>query len=361
MEQKKRILIVDDDEHVRKLLETLLKSIGHQTESASDGIEALALLNLDIDLVLLDIYMEGMDGFDVARRIRQNEVVNNDIPIIMMTASGNNEDRIRSVQAGADDFISKPLDLTEVQVRLEAHLQKKSALDALKDHQNHLEEEVEKKTEALRASVKNLANAHRSTQQAYIATIAHLAVVAEFKDEDTAAHIGRVSAYCGMLADGLNLSPREKEILVTVSPMHDVGKVGIPESILLKPGKLDDNEMEIMREHTTIGARILSGSSSELIQGGEIIAFTHHEKWDGGGYPRGLKGSQIHQWGRICAVADVFDALTSVRPYKIAFSNEKAFEIIEEGVGTHFDPEVAEVFLSSKENALMIQKRFEDI
>ncbi|MBT3350067.1 MAG: response regulator [Nitrospinaceae bacterium] len=359
MDRKKRILIVDDDEHIRKLLETLLKSIGHLVEVASDGIEAIALMNLDIDLVLLDIYMEGMDGFDVARKIRQNETINNDIPIIMMTASGNHEDRIRAVQAGADDFISKPLDLTEIQVRLEAHLLKKYALDALKEHQNHLEEEVEHKTEALRASVKELANAHRGTQQAYIETISHLAVVAEFKDVDTASHIGRVSAYCSLLADGLKLTPREKEIFVTVSPMHDVGKIGIPEHILLKPGKLDDKEMEIMKEHVNIGGRILNGSSSSLIQGGEIVALTHHEKWDGSGYPKGLKGNEIHQWGRICAVADVFDALTSVRPYKIAFSSEKAFEIIGENMGSHFDPEIAEVFLNNKENVLKIQKKFE--
>jgi putative two-component system response regulator len=355
MDKPKRILIVDDEELNRELLEDLIASFGHEPEMARDGIEALAMMKLDIDLVLLDVMMPGMDGFEVAKRIREN-VDYSDLPIIMVTALTSKEDRLRAVEAGANDFITKPVDKTELKVRTASLLKMKEAQDAIKRHKAELEKKVEQRTAELRLALQDMAEAQRKTHQAHLETIQRLAIAAEYKDEDTAAHINRMSNYCAIIARGLHLSPGEQEIILHASPMHDVGKIGIADAILLKPDKLHEDEWDIIKQHSTIGYRILSGSSSELLQVGEIIALSHHEKWDGSGYPKGLVGKDIHLFGRICAVADVFDALTSKRPYKKAFSNEKAYEILRESRGTHFDPKVLDVFFEHLDEVVAIQK-----
>jgi putative two-component system response regulator len=355
MPPSKRILIVDDEEQNRELLEALLDSLGHASEKARDGFEALAKLKLSIDLVLLDVMMPGMDGFEVARRIREDPVDGN-VPIIMVTALEGKESRLRAVEVGANDFISKPIDLTELKVRTASMLKMKEAQDAVNEHQAKLEEMVEQRTAALRKALEDMAEARRKTQEAHLDTIRRLSIAAEYKDEDTAVHIHRMSKYSALLAKGLNLPPSETEIILHASPLHDIGKIGIADSILLKPGKLNDAEWKIMKAHTTIGGRILSGSASKLLQAGEIIACSHHEKWDGSGYPKGLAGETIPIWGRICGVTDVFDALTSNRPYKQAFSNEKALDIMQKGRGRHFDPKVLDVFLECWDDLLAIQK-----
>ncbi len=355
MDKPKRILIVDDEELNRELLEDLIASFGHEPEMARDGIEALAMMKLDIDLVLLDVMMPGMDGFEVAKRIREN-VDFSDLPIIMVTALTSKEDRLRAVEAGANDFITKPIDKTELKVRTASLLKMKEAQDAIKRYKAELEKKVEQRTAELRLALQDTAEAQRKTHQAHLETIQRLAIAAEYKDEDTAAHIHRMSNYCAIIARGLHLSPSEQEIILHASPMHDVGKIGIADAILLKPDKLYEDEWDIIKQHSTIGYRILSGSSSELLQVGEIIALSHHEKWDGSGYPKGLVGENIHLFGRICAVADVFDALTSTRPYKKAFSNEKAYEILRESRGTHFDPKVLDVFFERLDEVVSIQK-----
>jgi putative two-component system response regulator len=355
MDKPKRILIVDDEELNRELLEDLIASFGHEPEMAGDGSEALAMMKLDIDLVLLDVMMPGMDGFEVAKRIREN-VDYSDLPIIMVTALTSKEDRLRAVEAGANDFIAKPVDKTELKVRTASLLKMKEAQDAIKRHKAELEKKVEQRTAELRLALQDMAEAQRKTHQAHLETIQRLAIAAEYKDEDTAAHINRMSNYCAIIARGLHLPPGEQEIILHASPMHDVGKIGIADAILLKPDKLYEDEWDIIKQHSTIGYRILSGSSSELLQVGEIIALSHHEKWDGSGYPKGLVGEDIHLFGRICAVADVFDALTSKRPYKKAFSNEKAYEILRESRGTHFDPKVLDVFFEHLDEVVAIQK-----
>jgi len=359
MDRAKRILIVDDEAPNRDLLEALLESLGHKSEKACYGIEALAKMKLDIDLVLLDVMMPGMDGFEVARRIREDPV-NGDVPIIMVTSLTEKKDRLRAVEVGANDFISKPIDKTELKVRMTSLLNMKEAQDAIKEYSAKLEEMVTKRTADLRKALEDMAEAQRRTKEAHLDTIRRLAIAAEYKDEDTAAHIHRMSKYSALIAQGLNLPPGEVEVIRHASPMHDVGKIGIADSILLKPGKLDEDQWKVMKEHAIIGSRILDGSSSSVVQAGEVIARSHHEKWDGSGYPQGLSGEDIPLWGRICAVADVFDALTSNRPYKKAFSNKKALEIMREGRGTHFDPRALDVFFEGLDQVFAIQAEYRE-
>ncbi len=353
----KRILIVDDQSVIRDLLKTVLESYGHTVESAEDGYEALAKIKLDIDLVLLDVEMPKMDGFEVARRLRADPD-GRDIPICMVTGNTSQEDRLRAVKAGANDFVAKPVDETELHVRTNSLLERKEAQDAVKRQKEDLERQVEKRTADLRKALDNMASAQRLTNEAHLDTITRLVLAAEYKDVDTAQHIQRVSHIGELLGLRLILPPHEIELLRIAIPMHDVGKLGIPDHILLKPGKLDDAEFGVMKQHTEIGGRILNGSPSELLQAGETIALAHHEKWDGTGYPNGLKGNDIPLWGRICAVADVFDALTSERPYKKAFDVDRAFGIIKEGRGTHFDPELVDIFSDNFNQVVEITKRF---
>lgn len=359
MEHQKRILIVDDEELNRELLEDLIESFGHETETACDGIEALAKLKLDIDLVLMDVMMPGIDGFEVTRRIKEDHKTS-DIPVVMVTALTSKEDRLRAVEVGANDFITKPIDKTELRVRTASLLKMKEAQDAVKSYQAELEKKVEQRTEDLRQALAEMAESQRKTYKAHLDTIHRLSIAAEYKDEDTAAHIHRMSNYCAIIARGLHLSPGEVELILYASPMHDVGKIGTPDAVLLKPGKLNDDEWLIMKQHATVGSSILSNSESELLQAGEIIAKSHQEKWDGSGYPNGLVGEEIPLYGRICAVADVFDALKSKRPYKNAFSNEKTLEIMKEGREKHFDPRILDIFLEHFDKIIAIQKKFND-
>lgn len=235
----------------------------------------------------------------------------------------------------------------------------KRRASVLKRQNTRLEERVLRRTLELQTALHEVLEAKHQLLLAHKDTIHRLAVASEYKDQDTADHLHRMSRYVRVIAEGLGLPEREVEVLCDASPMHDVGKIGIPETILFKPGPLDTREWEVMKRHSTIGARILAGSPSVLLQAGEVIARTHHEKWDGSGYPSGLSGDRIPLWGRICAVADVFDALTTKRPYKDAFSNQKAFALLEEGMGKHFDPVLVDVFLEQQERILLIQQEFQ--
>jgi len=357
MNKPKRILIVDDVEHNRELLESILASLGHEPETAEDGVEALAKLKLDIDLVLLDVQMPGMDGFEVARRIRQDPDVS-DIPIIMVTALTSKEDHLRAVEAGANDYITKPIDKTEVRVRTASLLKMKDAQDAVKQYQAELEKKVAQRTADLRKALDGMVEAQRRTKEAHLDTIHRLAVAAELKDPTTADHIRRMSRYCGLLAKAINLAPGEVEFIIYASPMHDVGKIGTPDAILLKPAKLDDQERKVMKQHAILGGDMLSDSPSELLKAGGVIALSHHEKWDGSGYPQGLSGEGIPLSGRICAIADVFDALTSKRPYKKIISNEKSKEIMKEERGKHFAPELLDLFFDNFAEVISIQEKY---
>ena len=349
--QPQRVLVVDDEEPNRDLLKQMIGVFGHEAELAKDGFEALAKLHMNIDLVLLDVVMPGMDGFEVARRIRSTSQTW-DVPIIMVTARSGKEDRLQAVEAGANDFIAKPFDMTELKVRTASLLKMKEHQDAIKRHQVELEDTVQRRTADLRRALEEMSAAQKRTHEAYLDTIYRLALVAEYKDQYTGCHIARMSRICAILAGGLKLPPEEVEIIRAASPMHDVGKIGIPDAILLKPGRLTPEEWEVMKQHTSIGARILSGSNSEVMRAGEIIALSHHEKWDGSGYPHGWVGEEIPLWGRICAVADAYDAITSERPYKKALSHERALQIMVEVRGSHFDPKLLDLFMDNLEEIL---------
>lgn len=351
MEKKHRVLIVDDVEANRIALSQILKSLGHETEVACDGFEALSKLKEDIDLVLLDVMMPGMDGYETTRLIRRNKDLS-DIPIIIVTNLVSKADRLRAVEAGANDFIGKPVDRIELRVRMASLLKMKEALDTIKRHKALLEETVLQRTKALREALHDMTLAQQEAQEAHLETVRRLAMAAEYRDDDTGAHIMRVTFYTSLIVRTVKMPGDEAEIVQYASAMHDMGKIAIPDGILLKPGKLNEDEWSIMRKHPLIGARILSGSQSKLLKAAEIIASSHHEKWDGSGYPNGLAGDDIPIYGRICAVSDVFDALTSERPYKLPFEASKAFRILREGSGKHFDPDIVNAFLLNTDKIL---------
>ncbi|MEW6350660.1 MAG: HD domain-containing phosphohydrolase [Thermodesulfobacteriota bacterium] len=359
MQQPRRILVVDDEEPNRELLEALLASLGYRTQMARDGAEALAKLDRGVDLVLLDVMMPDVDGFEVMRRIRAHEQYG-DVPVVMVTALTSREDRLRAVVAGANDFVTKPIDRVELQVRVASLLRMKDAQDQVKRHKDELEVLVQNRTAALRKALSKMAEARRRTHEAHLDTIYRLAIAAECKDGDTGAHILRVRRFTALLAGELQLPEEEVEMVSHAAAMHDVGKIGIPDSILRKPGSLDPEEWHVMKRHTTIGGQILSGSSSELLRMGEIIAVSHHEKWDGSGYPHGLKGDRIPLWGRMCAVADVFDALVSDRVYRKRLTNEEAFQILRQNRGTHLDPELVGLFLDHEDEVNTIRQEHSD-
>ena len=356
---RRRVLVIDDDAGIRSITQMLVEGLGHDVEAARDGIEGLAKLHLGVDLVLLDVVMPGLDGFDVCRRIRQDPA-GRDVPVIMVTTLETREHRLHAVEAGANDFIAKPVDETELRVRTTSLLKLKAAQDELRRYQTHLETMCEERTASLRKALEHMAEAQRTAYQAQLETVERLAILAEYKDKVTGRHIQRMSEYSAILARGLNLPPSEVELILHASRMHDVGKIAVPESILKKPAALDPQEWTVMRQHSAIGSRILENSSSQILQAGRIIALHHHERWDGSGYPTGLSGGDIPLWGRICAVADVFDAVTSERPYKPAFPNEEALQLLRDGKGKHFDPRVVDVFFECLEDILAIQAKFRD-
>lgn len=353
----RRVLVVDDDPDSRRALEHALHSFGHEVEVARDGLEALAKLKLDIDLVILDAAMPNMDGFEVAQRIRADPDCL-DLPIIMVTGLDSKADRLRAVEVGVNDFISKPFEIPELQLRSAWLLKLKEAHDAIKRHHTELERIVDRRTAALREALEEAAEAQRETYAAHLDTIRRLVIAAEYKDRDTAAHIERIGRLSALLARGLNLSPGRVELIRYAAPMHDVGKIGVPDSVLLKPGKLDEDEWELMKQHTTIGGRILHGSPSELLRLGEMIALSHHERWDGSGYPKGTARDDIPLEGRICAVADVFDALTSDRHYRDALPNDTVYAMMEAQSERHFDPDVLEAFFRERSDVEAIQQEY---
>ncbi len=355
----KRILVVDDDRLNRRVLTGMLGGLGHEVVQATSGQEALSLLDESIDLVLTDVMMPGLDGFATTRAIRQTPGYA-ELPIIIVTTLDSRQDRLKAVEAGANDFIAKPMDLMEVRVRTASLLRMKESRDALHRYQADLEEMVRVRTRALEVAMENLREQQQSTTAAYLEAIHCLSSAAEYKDEETAAHIVRIGRMSETMALLLGLPAEEAQLLRNAAPMHDVGKIGVPDAILLKPGKLTDEEWVVMRQHAEIGARILAQANSELMQAGAIIARSHHEKWNGSGYPAGLAGTDIPLYGRICAVVDVFDALTSRRPYKEPFSIEKAQEIMREGRGSHFDPDLLDLFLDNISAFVAIKEELHD-
>ncbi len=353
MIKKSLILVADDQPQNIELLEAFLAPQGYKIIKATNGPEALEkLAGNPIDLILLDVMMPGMDGFEVTCKIREDYSYRL-IPIILVTALREAEDRVKGIEAGCDDFISKPLDKTEILARVSSLLKVKAYNELSRNYRDELRSEVTQKTEELK-------HAFEQIKAASLDTIYRLSIACEYRDENTGSHIHRMSGYCAAIARKMGLDEHTIETILYAAPMHDLGKVGIPDEILLKPAKLDMAEWEIMKQHSVIGAEILKSSGAEFIKVGATIALSHHEKWDGSGYPNHLKGVEIPIAGRITAIADVFDALTSKRPYKEAFSVEESLVIIKKGRGRQFDPDVVDAFFAIHDEILAVKKQYAD-
>lgn len=267
------------------MLDRVLTSFGYRTEMARSGEEALLKLRRRVDLVIRDARMPGMNGFELTRRIRRDPRYF-DLPVVMVTGLDGRDDRLNAVQARVNDFVSKPFDVTELRLRSGWLLRMKDATDALKRPRAVLEQAVEERTAELCAALHDTVVVQQGTVEAHLDTIRRLVLAAEYKDRATAGHIERIGRFCELIAQGLGLEPHRVRVTRHASIMHDVGKLGIPDAILLKAGRLTDAEWEVMKQHIIRGARMLHGSPSEFLQLGEVIALTHHERWNGGGYPQ---------------------------------------------------------------------------
>ncbi|WP_338847856.1 two-component system response regulator [Massilia sp. W12] len=348
------ILIVDDVPENIDLLREVLEG-NYRTKIAINGERALkiAFSETRLDLILLDIMMPGMSGYEVCMALKANPATR-DIPVIFVTAMSEVDDEAKGLEMGAVDYITKPISPPIVQARIKTQLAAKRVNDFLRDQNKFLEHEIEKRTREIQA-----------LQDVTIHTIASLA---ETRDSDTGNHIRRTSNYVKALAHKLRLHPRfgyfldDKtiELLYKSAPLHDIGKVGIPDRILLKPGRFEPHEFEIMKTHTTLGRDAISAAERDLgmevdfLKYAKEIAYSHQEKWDGSGYPQGLRGDAIPISARLMAVADVYDALISRRVYKEGMSHAQAAAIIAEGRGKHFDPDIVDAFME-------IQQEFQDI
>jgi putative two-component system response regulator len=322
-----KILIVDDEKANIRFLEVILDRAGYtNVHSASDARQTLPLFrDIHPDIVLLDLTMPYLDGFAVMQLL-QPLMLHDAVPILMLTADVSTASKHRALKEGAKDFLTKPLDEIEVLLRINNLLE--SRLYGVL-----LEEKVLERTQDL--------------ELAQLETLERLALAGEFRDDDTGLHTRRVGRTAGRIAQALGLASLQVDLILRAAPLHDVGKIGIVDAILLKPGKLTQQEFDIMQQHTVIGGRMLSGSSSPWLQLAEEIALTHHERWDGTGYPSRLECEDIPISGRIVAVADVFDALAHERPYKKAWPPAEALAEIQRHSGLQFDPTVVEAFLAS--------------
>jgi putative two-component system response regulator len=329
-----RVLIVDDQPVNVRVLVRMLEGEGYSNlESTTDPRDVLDLFkSFRPDLILLDLLMPHLDGVAVMGLLEPHIPQSSYLPILVLTADTTPEAMRRALSAGAQDFLTKPFDRTEVLLRIRNLLETRLLYRELEDLNEGLEEKVATRT--------------RELQDARNETLERLALAAERRDDDTGEHIRRVGTLSALVAQALELPGAEVELIGRAAPLHDVGKIGIPDGILLKPGKFTPEEFEQMKTHSMIGAHILGGSSVPVLQTAEEIALSHHERWDGTGYPRALRGDAIPFSGRIVAIADVFDALTHERPYKEAWPIEKAVAEITGQSGKHFDPQIVEAFLT---------------
>lgn len=340
-EQEKPLLLVADDtpENI-DVLAGMLKN-DYQIRIATNGTIALKLaqLNPKPDLILLDIMMPDIDGYEVCRRLKEDHETKN-IPVIFVTARITTEDEIKGFELGAVDYITKPIIPTVAKRRIQTQLQ-------LSNQKRELYRQVQEQTKEINQSKLDL--------------LERLGRAAEYKDNETGFHVKRMAHYAYHLAIACGMTEQEADILREATPMHDLGKIGIPDGILLKKGKLDEEEWAVMRTHVEIGVEILGDcSGSELMLLAKTVAQTHHEKWDGSGYPNGLVGKDIPLVGRICAIADVFDALTSERPYKRAWSLDEAFAYLEQQRERHFDPALVDLFLTLKPQIIEVMQAYRE-
>jgi putative two-component system response regulator len=341
------ILLVDDEPANVKLLERSLQTFGYRDlHSTTDPRTVLDLFEKHgFDLIILDLNMPYMDGFEVMRQLQA--LGRDDLPpILILTAQHDQEHRVRALRGGAHDYVTKPFAVDELLARVRNLLQVQLYHKSMRGRNQWLEERVRERTQEL--------------YDTRLQIVRRLGRAAEFRDNETGLHIVRMSKISVVLGEAAGMCSGDCELLLNASPMHDIGKIGIPDQILLKPGKLEPHEWDVMKTHTTIGAEILSGDESELLSMARIIALSHHEKWDGSGYPDGLRGEQIPLVARVVALADVFDALTSVRPYKKAWTQEAALEYIDGNRGRHFDPRVVDLFRARLNDIRDIMDQYAD-
>jgi putative two-component system response regulator len=359
-----RIMIVDDEPLNIAVVQGYLEMDGYTNILSTDHApQALPQIGMHMpDVVLLDIQMPHIDGLEILAAIRGDAMLSQ-MPVVILTASSDDETKIRALRAGATDLLCKPVHREELLARLGNVLQVKAWQDHMRGYSEALEEAVRRRTNELEAS--------------RLDVIHCLARAAEFRDDDTGQHIVRVGRYARIIGEQLGMTPSMLDILEPAAQLHDVGKIGISDNILLKPGKLSEEEFDfmqrhcnfgkkivdclpdrenrILKSHTELGSRIMDVGTSPILAMAKRIALTHHEKWDGSGYPLKLAGVDIPLEGRITAVADVFDALSSKRPYKPAFPLEKCFSILEEGRGKHFDPSVLDAFMTRRDDIIEVQ------
>ncbi|MFC4601279.1 HD domain-containing phosphohydrolase [Cohnella hongkongensis] len=329
-----KILIVDDQEYNISLLERILTRAGfRRIYSTPDPLEVTRMLaEVEPDIVLLDLHMPGLDGLEVLKRIREQTGEEQYLPVLMLTADTTPEVKQQGLQAGVNDFLTKPYDRVEVVLRIRNLLKTRELHLQLQHHNRTLEEKVQERT--------------RELNEAKLEMLRLLGRAAEYRDDMTGQHTQRVGELSALIAERLGLPEQEVDIIRKAAPLHDIGKIGIPDEILLKPGRFEPHEFERMKTHTTIGALILGGSYFNILQLAGVIAMFHHEKWDGTGYPNGLAGEEIPIEARIVALADFYDALTHERPYKRAWTPEETLEEIVRQRGAHFDPQVVDAFES---------------
>lgn len=333
------VLIVDDTPANIAVLKSALES-EYEIKVATSAAKAIKIAKtMTVDLILMDVMMPEMNGFEACRNLKADPMTSS-IPVIFITARTDLEDESEGFASGGVDYITKPIRAPLVRARVKTHL-------ALHDQNRALEEKVRERTAEL--------------YQTRLEILDRLGRAAEFKDNETGMHVKRIAHYCRIIANGLGMPENEAELLFNVAPMHDIGKIGIPDNILLKPGRLDPEERVVMQTHCEIGRKIIGNHDSDLLKASSMVARWHHEKWDGTGYPEKLKGEEIPLFCRILSIADVFDALTSERPYKKVWTVEDAVEEIKTSSGTHFDPDLVESFLENLDKIVEVKNRYADM
>ena len=342
-----QVLIVDDTEINLILFGALVKKLDDcQAQVFDDSRKALAWVTDNVpDLIIVDYMMPDLDGLEFIRLVR-NMPGHMLVPILMITANDQKEIRYQALDLGANDFLTKPIDKVEFLARARNMLSLNQARKHMADHASWLAGEVRKATQEILKRERE--------------TVFRLAKAAEYRDPETGAHILRMANYSMLIARELGLSSEDQQLILEAAPMHDIGKVGIADSILLKPGKLTVEEFDVMKQHAMYGYELLHGSSSALLQAAAEIAKGHHEKFDGSGYPSGIKGEAIPIFSRIVAVADVFDALTSERPYKKAWEVEAAVDFLSSGAGIHFDPACVKAFLNAWDDVELVRMKYQE-
>lgn len=345
------IVVVDDQLDNLKLVEGVLLSKGYSNVTLIQDPTTVIQLYQDqsADLILIDLNMPILDGFSLIKALKE---LNDSLlpPMLVLTAQTAREYRQRALDLGARDFISKPFDFGELLARVRNQLEVRQAQIILQQQNEILEQKVDERTKELQV-------AHAELLESRLQVIRRLGHAAEYRDNETGLHIIRMSYISVILGRAVGMQEDELDLLFNASPMHDIGKIGIPDYVLLKPGSLNDAEWGVMKTHAQIGANILSGDDSPLMAMAKEIALTHHERWDGSGYPKGLKGDEIPLAGRISALADVFDALTSSRPYKDSWKVEVALEYMKENSGSHFDPCLVGLFLENIDAIIEVREK----